>query len=73
MSETWNVRSKIILPNDEEIEIDGPITAIELSNAVKAAGISQFITRDIEGRPLKPVDFPISQDVFVEEYNEAKK
>lgn len=73
MSETWNVRSKIILPNDEEIEIEGPITAVELSNAVKAAGISQFITKDIDGRPLKPVDFPVSHDVYVEEYNEAKK
>ncbi len=73
MSEAWNVRNNIILPNEEKIEIEGPITAVELSNAAKAAGILQFTVKNSEGIPLKPLDFPISQDVYIEEYNEAKK
>ncbi len=73
MSDEWNVKSKIILPNEEEIEIEGPITAVELTNAVRATGTLQFIARDSSGRPLRPVDFPVSQDVYIEEYNEAKK
>ena len=68
----WNTSNKIFLPNGEEITVDGPITSIEVSNAVKSVGILKFIAKDSDGRPLKPIDFPISCDVITEEYNEAK-
>jgi hypothetical protein len=68
----WNLTNKIILPNGEEITVEDAITTTEAERAAKAAGMIKFYVTDSEGRPLKPTDFPISCDIIIEEYNEAK-
>jgi len=73
--EVWETEApevyKIYLRGEVVKEFDQAITAQDVKEIAKEHGIKKFIVKDGNGNILTPSDFPVSMDIYIEEYNEA--
>jgi len=74
MTDVWSVdvttKSKVLV-GSKTVEVDGDVTVEKIIEIAKRFGIKKFVVEK-DGVTLSQADFPVSGNVSIKEYNEAK-
>ncbi len=71
VDETETERTYTIFIEDDEVLVEGEITAPTVKDIAKEHGVKNFHVRNTQGHKISPADFPVKESIIISAVNKA--